>query len=240
MSRYDGPRSGKSTSRIDSSGSRTTSRSVRPSGFTNASSITLGGISCANGRDGRATTSAIAPSAARESRERMGTGIVGRVYRATAPLSSRKRTVGRRDVAWCHATVPAATLSHKRPHPTAMQSLLDDLRFAFRMVARRRRFAGLLVATIALGIGAATSIFSLVDIALWKPLPYQDANRLFWIARTDESWRASPVLASVWNNMGHALPDYHQWATVQRSFEATGAWFATTGVLRTNDGLEQL
>ena len=121
-----------------------------------------------------------------------------------------------------------------------MQALLDDLRFAARMFVRRRRFAALLVATIALGIGSATSIFSLVDTVLWRPLPYRDADRLYWIARTDESWRASPVLASVWNNLGHTLADYHDWAGAQRSFEATGAWFVTTGVLGTSDGTEQI
>ena len=121
-----------------------------------------------------------------------------------------------------------------------MRTFLDDLRFARRMFARRRRFAFLLVATIGVGIGAATSIFSIVDTVLWKPLPYRDADRLYWIARTDETWRTSPVLASVWDNMGHALPDYRQWADAQRSFEATAAWFATNGVLATNDGLEQI
>src|SRR4051794_29384591 len=108
------------------------------------------------------------------------------------------------------------------------------------MCARRPRFALLLVATITVGIGSATSIFSLVDVVLWKPLPYRDADRLYWIARTDETWRASPVLAAVWDNMGHTLPDYRRWASVQRSFDATAAWFETSGVLATNDGIEQI
>ena len=121
-----------------------------------------------------------------------------------------------------------------------MLTLRDDLRFARRMFARRRRFSTLLVATIAIGVGAATSIFSLVDVVLWKPLPYPDADRLYWIARTDESWRASPVLASVWDNMGHTFADYRQWAGAQRSFDATAAWFTTTALLATSDGLEQI
>ena len=121
-----------------------------------------------------------------------------------------------------------------------MQTILDDLRFARRMFARRRRFAALLIATIAVGIGAATSIFSLVDVVLWKPLPYRDADRLYWIARTDESWRASPVLASRWDNLSHAWSDFRQWEGAQKSFEATGAWFATSSVLATDQGLEQI
>ena len=121
-----------------------------------------------------------------------------------------------------------------------MHTLLDDVRFALRMFARRRRFATLLVATIALGLSAATSIFSLVDIVLWKPLPYRDADRLFWIARTDDSWRKSPVFASVWDNLHHTLADYQRWSTSQRSFEATSAWATTTSVLATDEGAEQI
>jgi predicted permease len=121
-----------------------------------------------------------------------------------------------------------------------MQTLFDDVRFAIRMFTRRRRFATLLVATIAVGLSAATSIFSLVDVVLWKPLPYRDADRLFWIARTDAEWRKSPVLASVWDNLSHTLIDYQQWAGSQRSFEATSAWFATTAVLATGEGAEQI
>lgn len=108
------------------------------------------------------------------------------------------------------------------------------------MFARRRRFAALLIATIAVGMAAATSIFSLVDGVMWKPLPYRDSGRLHWIARTDTTWRASPVLASKWDNLSHTLHDYREWASAQRSFDATGAWFSTTGVLATADGVEQV
>ena len=148
------------------------------------------------------------------------------------------------------ATVTDGLLSHRRSRfstsyqhelpATSRLSMFDDLRHASRMFARRSRFVFLLVATIGVGIGAATSIFSLVDVVLWKPLPYRDAARLYWIARTDESWRASPVLASVWDNLGHAFPNYREWSRVQRSFEATGAWFATTGVLAASDGVERI
>lgn len=121
-----------------------------------------------------------------------------------------------------------------------MGRFVDDLRFAARLFVRRRRFALLLVATLALGIGSATAIFSLVDGVLWKPLPYSGADRLYWIARTNEAWRASPVLASRWNDLPHALPHYTQWAAAQRSFEAVGAWFLTTSVLGGESGAEQV
>lgn len=118
--------------------------------------------------------------------------------------------------------------------------LSSDLRFAARRFARRRRFALLLVATLALGIGSATAIFSIVDGVLWKPLPYAGADRLYWIARTNAAWRASPVLAARWNDLPHALPHYTEWAAVQQSFDAVGAWFLTSAVLAGERGAEQV
>jgi predicted permease len=118
--------------------------------------------------------------------------------------------------------------------------MLDDLRFATRLFIRRRRFALLLIATLALGIGSATAIFSLVDGVLWKPLAFRGADRLFWIARTSEAWRASPVLAHRWDDLAHALPHYVEWTAAQRSFEDVGAWFLTTGVLTAAAGAEQV
>jgi hypothetical protein len=53
-----------------------------------------------------------------------------------------------------------------------------DVRYAFRTLAGNRTFAAVAIATIALGIGASTSIFSVVHALLLTPLPYKDADRL--------------------------------------------------------------
>src|SRR5215469_2150791 len=53
-----------------------------------------------------------------------------------------------------------------------------DFRFAFRTLFRSRALAGGAIATLGLAIGMATSIFSVVNAALLRPLPYRDADRL--------------------------------------------------------------
>ncbi len=59
-----------------------------------------------------------------------------------------------------------------------MENLLRDFRYAFRNLRKDRRFAFIAILTLALGIGAATTIFSVVDGVLLEPFPYKNVDRL--------------------------------------------------------------
>jgi len=55
--------------------------------------------------------------------------------------------------------------------------IFQDLKYGFRMMAKNRGFTSVAVITLALGIGAATTIFSVIDNVLLNPFPYVDAQR---------------------------------------------------------------
>src|SRR5262245_56448302 len=68
-----------------------------------------------------------------------------------------------------------------------MESLARDVRFGARSLARDRTFSAVAVLTLALGIGANSAIFSVVNAVLLRPLPYPDADRLAMVFATDKA-----------------------------------------------------
>jgi putative ABC transport system permease protein len=89
-----------------------------------------------------------------------------------------------------------------------MNTILQDLRFAFRMLAKEPAFTAIAVLTLALGIGANTSIFSVVNAVLLRPLPYPEPERIVYL--TESSGGADSAIA---------LPDYVDWRKDAKSFQ---------------------
>src|SRR5881275_2090986 len=91
--------------------------------------------------------------------------------------------------------------------------LLQDLRYALRVLAKQPAFTLIAVLTLALGIGANTAIFSVINAVLLRPLPYPDANRIMVLNESSGPQQDFSV----------ALPDYFDWQRDNTVFEHLAA-----------------
>ena len=128
-------------------------------------------------------------------------------------------------------------IAHQRMERQEREAVVDglktDLRYAFRGLVRNPWFAVVVIATIGLGVGAATAIFTVVDHVMLRPLPYEDADRLVVVWETDRASGTSREPASV--------PDYFDLLERQRSFEGLAAYVPGAGTFtRAGESPEQI
>jgi putative ABC transport system permease protein len=91
---------------------------------------------------------------------------------------------------------------------------MRDLRYALRVLAARPGFSAVAILTLALGIGANTAIFTVVNAVLLRPLPFQEPDRLMLVLERTGQF---PTLTASWQN-------YVDWRDQTRSFERFGAF----------------
>jgi putative ABC transport system permease protein len=106
-----------------------------------------------------------------------------------------------------------------------IETLVQDLRYGLRQLRRNLGFTVVAVLTLALGIGANTAIFSVVNTVLLQPLPYRDADRLVMVWGYDRPHGYSTDQVSP--------PDFRDWQSQNRVFEAmagsTDVMYTLTG-----------
>jgi putative ABC transport system permease protein len=153
------------------------------------------------------------------------------------------------------ALVPASRtrLPEARPHVSppgrgwtpGLGGLAGDLRFAWRQLRRAPSFAAVAIATLGLGAGAATAIFSVVDAVLLKPLPYRAPDQLVTIWETNAEKalpkeRLSPVNFMDYRSLQSTFADAAAWWRPEASLSRPGADPIRVSTIETSTNLFRL
>jgi putative ABC transport system permease protein len=112
-----------------------------------------------------------------------------------------------------------------------METFFRDVRYGIKSLLKRPGFTAIAVITLALGIGANTAIFSVVNAVLLRPLPYADAERLFvpWGSRSDNQIRTNV-----------SYPDFVDWQAQTKTLEHVAAYNSSGTLLREGDAEPEL
>jgi predicted permease len=94
----------------------------------------------------------------------------------------------------------------------SLDRLIQDLRFGVRMLAKSPGFAAVAILTMALGIGANTALFSVVNGVLLNPLPYPDPDQLVTLAESKANFDSGSI----------SFPNFRDWRKDNRTFSLMG------------------
>ncbi|HXG88793.1 MAG TPA: ABC transporter permease [Vicinamibacterales bacterium] len=107
---------------------------------------------------------------------------------------------------------------------------MTDLRLAFRMLAKQPGMAVLAIIALALGIGLTTTMFSIVNGAVLRGLPFEESDRLYVLSRL------RVAEANTDRTQAPTLHDYADWRSRQKSFDDLAAYYQSTANIVGPDG----
>jgi MacB-like periplasmic core domain len=109
-----------------------------------------------------------------------------------------------------------------------MEALIRDLKYGVRVLRKSPGFTFTAVLALALGIGANSAIFSVVNGVLLRPIPFDDPSRLVWVFDTQPQLATAPA----------SLPDIPDWKDQNQSFEYLAALTGGGAFLEDSDETE--
>jgi predicted permease len=115
-------------------------------------------------------------------------------------------------------------------------SFLADFRHALRYAARKRALAILTIGMLAIGIGATTAMFTVLDGVLWRELPYRNPSRLVTVWQTFPHWRGNPALDTMWNRIALSYSEYRSVSALREDFDDVAGAYWRQGVRWTGRG----
>ncbi len=129
----------------------------------------------------------------------------------------------------CLGTIRDLVWTAAKEHAT---NVARDFSYAWRMAVKSPGSALVIVLTLALGIGANSMIFSILNGVVLRPLPYPEAERLVWLSGTNPTVGIDDESAS--------MPDFKDWKQQSRSFESLAACTSTLLTLTERGEPDQL
>ena len=109
-----------------------------------------------------------------------------------------------------------ATIDRRGPSNSGMETLRQDVRYGIRTLTRQPGFAATAILTLAIGIGATTAIFSVVNAVVLRPLPFDEPDRVVVVTNRDLKTGARYTTVSG--------PDFRDWRDASRSFDSLAYW----------------
>lgn len=114
-----------------------------------------------------------------------------------------------------------------------IEGLQGDFMFATRQLRKNPGYAVTAILTLALGIGATTTVFSLVNAVLLRPLPFPASDRLMWLSQQDHSLPGSAAESL-------SYPDYFDWRAQNHTLSGLASYLGSGVTLQTGAGARRL